>query len=128
MNHKTYTLLGDPMPLARARFGNGCVYDSQKTAKLVIGIELQNQHDGLPILEGPLALDIIFFMAIPKTKLKKIKPGSPHTCKPDASNLLKFYEDVATSILFNDDAQISHITIKKIYDTNPRTEFKVYQI
>lgn len=123
-----YIIPGDPVPLARARIGHGAkrMYDSQKELKLHAGIILQSQMPDDLCYEGPLLLDVTFFMRIPRrihTKREVEKNFTYHHCRPDLSNLLKFVEDVAQSILYDDDAQICYITSRKIYHQEPRTEF-----
>lgn len=120
----TYTLHGDPIALARARFGNAKVYDSQKQHKLICGLELRRQHGDFPLFTGPLQLTITFYMGIPQ-KRKKLC-GCYHACRPDTSNLIKFIEDVASNgILYKDDALIAVIQAQKVYSDEPRTEFTI---
>jgi Holliday junction resolvase RusA-like endonuclease len=121
-----YVIKGDPVPLARARMSYKTVYDSQKNTKLVLGITLANQHDDKPLIAGPLHLEFVFFMFT--SKIKKAKLGQPHWAKPDLSNLIKLYEDVATSVLYNDDSQIASISARKVYSDDPRTELRIYKL
>lgn len=125
-----YIIKGDPTPLARARHGRGRTWDPQKQLKLVYGIELERQHNNAPWYDSPLHMDITFFMPIPKTsnKRRQLIDGSPHRYRPDLDNTIKFILDVATGILFKDDAIISSINAKKIYDLEPRTEFTLREI
>lgn len=125
----TYILMGDPIPLARARHHNRKVYDSQKNDKLVTGISLRNQHDDRPLIEGPISLNVTFYMPIAKSREKQRKAllGTPNFYKPDLSNLLKYVEDCANAILYKDDCQIVEIIAKKIYG-EPRTEFTITKI
>jgi Holliday junction resolvase RusA-like endonuclease len=62
-------------------------------------------------------------MPISKTNKKKIKPQTHHATIPDLSNMIKWVEDICVGIVYKDDAIISSITSKKMYDENPRTEF-----
>lgn len=128
-----YVIPGDPVPLARARIGYGAkrMYDSQKECKLHAGIIIQSQMPNDEFYEGPLDLDVTFFMRIPRrihTKRDIERNFTYHHGRPDLSNLLKFIEDVAQSILFKDDAQIARITSRKIYHQDPRTEFTLKPI
>ncbi len=125
-----FIIPGDPVALARARYGNGKVYDCQKEIKSKYAIILSNQHNDYPFFQGPLHLDITFYFSIPKTSIKhadKLR-FTPRACKPDLSNLVKFIEDVAIGILYRDDAVISVINCKKIYDNPARTEFIISEI
>lgn len=125
---KLYVIPGDPVALARARAFRGRFYDAQKNIKLVWGINLKNQHMDEPFFEGPLFMDVIFYMPIPKNcsvkKINEIK-SQYHFIRPDTSNLLKFVEDVATEICYKDDCIIAKQSIEKVYDDGkgPRTEF-----
>jgi Holliday junction resolvase RusA-like endonuclease len=129
-----YIVDGSPIPLARARHGNGNTYDSQKQLKYSVGIQLRQQQQDVPIFTGPICLEVIFFMPIPDRIQKKIRKSAdaqriaPHSCKPDLSNLIKFIEDVATGIIYKDDSLISKIVAHKVYSMIPRTEFSVTQM
>ncbi len=51
-----------------------------------------------------------------------------HRNKPDISNLIKFYEDIGTGILYRDDCIIAYEVARKCYDDSPRTEFVITEI
>ena len=78
----------------------------------------------------PLALDIIFFMPIPKS-LSSIKKRQrengliAHICKPDLDNLEKFVLDCLNGLVFKDDAQICEMRAKKIYSSKPGTLIRI---
>lgn len=124
-----YIVLGDPIPLARARIAASGrkMWDSQKQLKFAFGMAVKNLHEGKELFTGPLALDICFFMGMPKCSPKKLAAlnGQPHVFTPDISNLIKFVEDAATGVLWHDDCILVAISAKKVYDPNPRTEFTV---
>jgi len=125
----TYTIKGDPIALARGRYHNRKVYDSQKNEKLVLGITLLNQHKDRPLYTGPLQLDVTFYMPIAKSRQKQrnVLLNTYHVFTPDLSNMIKFIEDIANDILYSDDCLISKINAKKIYG-EPRTEFTITQL
>ena len=130
MEEIIYVIPGDPIPLQRPRHHINRVYDAQKNQKLVIGINLRNQHGDRPLLQGPLLLNAIFYMPVAKTREKQ-KPqllGTPHYFKADLSNLLKMLEDCANKILYDDDSQIASIITKKVYGEPARTEFTLKRI
>lgn len=123
---KLYVLLGNPIPLARARFGHRKVYNSQKNEQLIAGLDLARQHGDDPLFSGPLHMYVTFYMAIPQSVTAKKRDamiGRPHTFKADLDNLLKMVCDYCNKVIYNDDCIIASITAKKIYDVNPRTEF-----
>lgn len=127
----TYVIEGDPVPLMRAKpsYKQRFMYDSQKQEKLHIGIAIANQHNDRPFFQGPIALEVKFYMPVPKTRFKERRDlfGTYHFVRPDTSNLIKFIEDVAQSILYKDDCIIAKLIAEKIYG-EPRTEFTFYSL
>ena len=120
-----YYIPGNPVALARPRFGNRLVWDAQKRIKEAASLMLLSQHGKRPKYTGPLHLDIIFYMPIPISYSKKkiaATLGSYHIARPDADNLLKFFLDVANNVLYDDDAVVASFSVQKIYSDNPRTE------
>ena len=116
-----YVLPGKPVPLKRPRFGQGHVYDSQKKLKERDQFYLRMYKPQL-IVKQPIELNIVFYFQLPK----RFKQGSLlHYCRPDLSNLIKYYEDISMGILFDDDCIISRIVAEKRYDSKPRTEFEI---
>ena len=129
---KTYLIEGNPVPLARGRFGGGKVYDSQKGLKLIAAMALRNQHNNLPLYSGAVCITAQFFMPIPKASQPKSgKPskleGKPHIQKPDLDNLLKWVCDISSGILYHDDAIVWQIMGQKFFDTHPRTEITIWE-
>lgn len=127
---KIYTINGEPVPLARPRLGRqpySRVYDTQKQLKLLAGIGLHSQHNDEPMFEGQLYVDIVFYMKMPQSTPKKRVQlqGTYCTSRPDIDNCCKFYLDVMTGIIYHDDAIICCMTLKKIYDLEPRTVITV---
>jgi len=94
-------------------------YTDYKNAFLQLA-KMQNKK----FLTGPLELEIIFVMPIPKSWSKKKREaivGQPHTSKPDTDNLLKSVLDALEGTIYKNDSQIYSINTKKVYGTNPRT-------
>lgn len=125
-----YIIQGDPIPLARARHGNGRTWDPQKHLKLHWGLLLADQHKEQELFSGPLELDITFHMPIPKTSKKQteLMNGAPHHCRPDLDNLCKWVLDVCNTICYRDDALFTTIVARKVYSKEPRTEFTITQV
>ena len=130
---KKYVLFGTPIPLQRPRYSPGKIWDSQKAAKITCSSQLEDQHGKSPLFSGPLHMSVTFYMPIPKTCAKKRIPttqNSYHSIKPDISNLLKFYEDIANGILYKDDACICSTHAEKRYDDGcgVRTEIELWEM
>lgn len=126
MREMTFTVPGDPIPLARARLGRGTIYDSQKHEKFVASMSITHQIAGKKIFNGPLEMEVVFFMAIPAKGKHKI--GRPHFSKPDLDNLIKFVGDICNKVLFHDDCTIYRISALKVYDSKPRTVFTIKEM
>lgn len=89
------------------------------------------QHKPEAPLNGPIVLHIRAFMEVPKSRPKKVHAAAVRgeirpEGKPDVSNVLKNFEDVANGILFKDDAQIVEATIGKFYGSPARWEITVF--
>lgn len=130
MKHKVYVLYGNPVAWARPAPARNHMWDTQKQLKFQYGINLKQQHDDEPLLDGPLHLEIKFYFHIPRTSHKKVRqlPGDYHIFTPDLSNLIKLIEDVGSGILYKDDALIASMRAAKLYDETPRIEFSLYTL
>lgn len=128
---KKYVLSREPKPLARPRFFEKRVYDSQQSLKLLLGVELSNQHEDLPPFDGILHFDIDFYLPLPITKSTKTKLERQkyHIYKPDLSNLIKLIEDICVDTgIIKDDCNIASIYSRKFYGSPSRTEFVITQL
>ena len=131
MRYYKYSLPGNPIPLARPRFGKGRIFDSQKLLKINHGILLKRQHGKKPLLKSPLCLTVTFFLPFPcnSTRAKKDKIKGTYQCRrPDLDNLIKYVLDTSNLVLFSDDQLVCKINAKKIYDSEPRTEFTLTEL
>lgn len=127
---RVYVIPGNPVSLKRPRYSSATqrMYNSQRNQMLVMSIGLQSQHNNEPLFEGPLHIDITFYMAIPSSVNRKRHMQlhqSPTITKPDLDNLIKMCCDLGNGILYKDDAIITSISAKKVYDINPRVEFSI---
>lgn len=126
---KTYVIEGSPIPKLRHRFNSTLnrVYDEQAIDKAK-AITLLHAQKPEMYVAMPLQMVIEFFMEIPHSYTNRKRYnliGMPHIKKPDISNMIKFYEDIANGILYEDDSQICSIIAKKIYAMEPRTEITI---
>lgn len=91
------------------------------------------QQDGRH-LSGAISATIIAYYKIPKSytkkRIKDIKEGNEYPCKkPDADNVAKIILDSLNEIAFNDDSQITELTVLKRYtDSNERVEFELLEV
>lgn len=89
-----------------------------------------------PIEKGiALKIDVVFYMQTPKS-VSNIKKNAVNlrnevirvTKKPDIDNLLKAILDGLNGIAFDDDNQITDVTMKKRYSLTPRIEIDITEV
>ena len=81
-------------------------------------------------MEGPLDVQIVVFMPIPKSwpvaKKYRAEAGKERpTSRPDIDNLVKAAFDGISGVVFANDAQVVSLSAEKRYG-NPRLMIEVY--
>lgn len=126
-------LYGIPVPQIRPRFARRGdyvhTYDPQDSLKKQFQWQIKSQYRDEP-LKMPLAMDIVFFMPIPKAtsgiKKRQMLVGALHHDKrPDVDNLQKFILDCLNDIVIKDDSQIADIRARKVYSDKPGTSIRI---
>ena len=89
----------------------------------------QHRPDGP--LKGPILLEIQAFFEVPVSRPKKFHAAADRgevwpEGKPDLDNVLKQFCDVATKVLFVDDAQIVDVRISKHYGSPARWQITLW--
>lgn len=90
----------------------------------------------LPPMDGPLAVDVVFWMPRPKHHYGKgksagrLKPNAPkyHTVKPDATKLWRSTEDALTGLAWRDDAAVADQRVRKLYGETPGAEIRIWKL
>src|ERR1700679_2835459 len=124
----TYTLNEFPGSLARSGFMPYQAGADQKKALIRYQISLGDQHDGKPFLKGPLLMNIIFYMPIPKNKPIELYDGMLSTAKPPICELEQFIQQAAMGVLYANACSIVSVVKHKICDKNPRIVFTLREI
>jgi len=136
---------GEPVGKARPRFatktktGKRLKYPKainvQATQEGLFLLEVKRQMKELSPLAGPLSMDLVFVMPIPKYLKKKksfqenIKSQIQwHTKKPDTSNMVKFVEDCLIGLAYEDDSTIAISNARKFYGESPKTLITIKEI
>lgn len=129
MREKNYSIPLQPVPLQRARLSGNHFYDPQQRLKTAMGLYFCKIHGEDPKFQGPLYVEALFFMPIPKTKKQRYHPLY-HFRRPDLDNFLKFVLDVITQtdLIWNDDAQVTEIVTKKHYAKKPHIEITIREL
>jgi len=121
------TVPGEPKTKARARWAKFGMYNPKESVDYENRIRLfftEQNKDAVPI-DGPVALTILAYFSIPKSKSKKAKADmarhiiSPAK-KPDIDNIIKSFADSLNGLAYKDDSQVCFVLCKKLYDERPR--------
>lgn len=115
--------MGDPTPLGKIRDDSRSMYDKGHKDKIAYTLTLSALHHDRPLLQGPLHLDIHFYMPIPGTKKNEYKIDTPCFTYPKLTELIQYVERCATGTICHDDCNITSFTATKRYSNKPRTEF-----
>jgi Holliday junction resolvase RusA-like endonuclease len=127
----TIRLPGVPRGKQRPRLGRHGVYTPEQTVKYETSLAwvAKQAMAGRDPLEGPLRVLIVSSFPIPKSyskgKALDAKTGAIHpTKKPDIDNIVKLV-DALNGIVWQDDAQIVHCDVRKVYSAEPELAIQV---
>lgn len=123
-----YIIPGNPVPRPRNRRPSSREWNARKQIKLKYILELSRQHNDQPLLTGPIAIDINFYLPIKQLPQHKKLVGSPHARTPTLAALIVYVEKAATGVIFKKECTIASIHSKKLYDENPRTELTIRKL
>lgn len=104
-------------------------FSKQQSDRSNFEIYLQSQHGDDPKFVRPVKLDATFFMPIPKSIAKR-KETCWHSSAPTIENLQKFLIGAIneTGVIWLSQRLLSFISIRKIYDKNPRTHVVISEL
>lgn len=108
---------GKGRPRFSARNGFARAYTPEKTrsTEAMIRTIAAEKMGALPLLEGPLALDIAIYQQPPASWPKRKRANAKWiTGKPDADNTIKLM-DALNGIIWKDDSQVSFLTFGRLY-------------
>jgi Holliday junction resolvase RusA-like endonuclease len=133
-----FTIYGEPVaqgrPRASTQGGFVRMYDPAKSREYKNYVRLAAAEFAPPkLLEGPLAMMVVAFRAIPKSYSKKkaaaAEAGQVYpVSKPDADNYLKGVKDALKGVMWMDDSQVVDAYVRKRYSAKPRVEITIRQI
>lgn len=88
------------------------------------------EHAPAALIETEIRLFVDIYRPIPKSLSKKKRAEAiagqlRPTKKPDLDNLVKGIKDGMSKVIWNDDAQIVEMIVRKFYSENPRAVVKV---
>jgi len=124
------SILGKPVALKRTRIAQGHCYDSQKSEKLSMYLQVKKQwlELKLPLFMDPVHIDVIFIFTIPSSysaaKKRELK-SCPRSIPSDIDNLLKMLLDSIQGLCFSNDNLVASVNAKKIYGNIAKTIFSI---
>lgn len=136
---RIFTIPGEVKGKGRPRFARAGkfvkAYTPKETANYenLVKISYQQEHAGKPLFENALNLDVTVFTSIPKSFSKKktelaLSKELLPTKKPDLDNIAKIIADSLNGIAYQDDKQITSLTIKKFYGQAPQAVVKINEL
>jgi Holliday junction resolvase RusA-like endonuclease len=134
-----FTILGEPMGKERPRFrrvGNYVqTYTPAKTKNYETKVRDSYYSSNMEThhLTGAIEAEIYGVFPIPVSVSKKLRAKmesgeEPYTKKVDADNLAKIVLDALNGVAYEDDKQISKLTVTKVYGKDPRVEVTLREL
>jgi Holliday junction resolvase RusA-like endonuclease len=125
-----FTIPGNPVGKGRPRFARRgkhvATYTPEQTASYenLVRLYASKAMAGSLILTGPVAVFIHAGMLIPsgysqKKRAQALANIITPTKKPDADNILKIVCDSINGIVWNDDKQVVHAVVRKVFAETP---------
>lgn len=127
MRSKKYCINITPIAWQRLVRNGNRSYDAQTRDKVNFGLYLSQQHNDEPFFDKPIHMEVIFYMPIPKP-IKERTNSYFHIAPPYMENLYRFLLDAIKDILIADDRVICSLSLKKVYDKEPRTEIIITEV
>lgn len=125
---KTYNIPLPPLPWKRPGHNKwtGAVFNPQHQERIAWGLYMRREHQDEPLFQGPLLIDIIFFVRTPKEK--PWLEGCFHDTIPDNDNFEKHLLDSMKNVLVKDDRIFAKCNKVKVYRKIPGCTFRVTEL
>lgn len=127
-----FELPGVPKVQKQTRFARGKFYDPSYIDKHQIRWQVAPYAPENQLL-GPMAMDMTFFMPIPKgitraERNRMINGTTRPNKRPDFDNLAYIITNALKGLIYRDDGQVVDCSIHKYYAEVPRTVLKVWEL
>lgn len=100
-----FEVIGKVTGKARPKVTRHGVYTPKKTVEAEAKIRQAYREAGGTIIDGPVAVSVETFRALPKSRPKKLV-SEPDTYKPDGDNVTKLVLDALNGVAYADDSQV----------------------
>lgn len=136
MRSVTFTIPGDPTGKGRPRFSgkSGRTYTPKKTSDYENKVrQCWSQQTRTSPLLGEIRADITAYFRIPQStskrharELAQERTGCPKM--PDVDNIAKIILDSLQGLAFDNDKDVTYLTVGKLYGAEPRVEVTLTEI
>lgn len=121
-----------PKAQKQTQFCKGHAFDPSKIDRESVIWQIRPYAPKEP-LQGPLNIDITFYLPIPKgtsnvRKKQMINNILYHVKRPDVDNLSYLVVNAMKDVMYEDDSQIVDLNIHKRYGENPKTVVKILEL
>lgn len=127
MRSKFYKINITPIGWRRVSRNQHRYYDPYNKDIVSFGLYLAQQHNEEPFFTKPVHLDVTFYMPI-SLLLKDRAQSQYHSGTPYLDNLYKFLLNSMKDVVIADDRVICSLSVKKVYDKEPRTELTITEV
>lgn len=114
----SFEIAGEAVPFARAGANGKRRYTPKKQMSFmeIVKEKCARAMADLEPFKGPVQMDMIAVYLIPASWPKGRRESAKwKASKPDLDNLAKLTSDAMNRIVYVDDAQIAHLSVKKVY-------------
>lgn len=125
MRRKSYRINLAPIPWQRVVRREKFYHDSYNRYIVSFELYLDQQHDDEPFFTTPIHIEATFYMPFPLNKTTNILF---HSNPPSIDNLYKFLLKTMKGIVITDERIICSLSLKKVYDKEPRTELVITEV
>jgi Holliday junction resolvase RusA-like endonuclease len=121
-----------PKSQKQTQYGRGTFYDPSREYKDALIWQMRS-YAPKSLLEGPLSVDLMFYLPVPKgvskVKSRLMLAGQlfPHV-RPDVDNLAYVVTNAMKMVYYKDDAQIIDLAMHKRYHETPKIVVKILTI
>lgn len=116
----TFTIHGPLRGKGRPRFAGGHAYTPATTREYERQIQGAWMMARGQMLDGPVALDVVAYQALPKSASKALRAAAERgeiwpIRKPDIDNVIKLVMDAICGLAYRDDTQVVQLDARKEY-------------
>jgi len=120
-----FTVYGEPIQCSNTdTLDCPRIWDQSKHTRFNYKQTIKNQYNSQQIVDGPIEIIATFFMK----KHHQQQPEVNHIYTPSLFKLFNFVNRTCAGVVYKKDCIISALTLKKIYDKEPRTEIKIVRL